>query len=318
MSDDGRVAVVVGAGTIGLGWVVLFLAHGLTVRVVSTRGAAAEGAVRDALELFAPGLPGHPVPPARLARRLEIVPELERALDGADVVQENTPENLELKQGLFARLGAGADPRTLLLSSTSTLVPDELSARMAAPGRVVVGHPFNPPHLVPLVEVVGGTRTDPDAVAGAVRFYESVGKVPVVLRRPIMAFAANRLQSALLREAIHLVREGVVTVGELDEVVTASVGPRWATMGPFRSFHLGGGEGGLRRWLTTLGAGLQKGWQELGEPVLDDDTIELLLAQAEEAFGDIPYRDLAARRDVLLRTVLEALDRVREDDPAPL
>jgi ketoreductase RED1 len=306
-----RVAVVVGAGTIGLGWVVLFLAHGLTVRVVSTRGAAAGPGVRDALELFAPGLPGDPVPPARLAERLEIEPSLERALAGAHVVQENTPENLVLKQELFARLGAAADPGTLLLSSTSTLVPDELSARMAEPGRVVVGHPFNPAHLVPLVEVVGGTRTDPDAVAGAVRFYASVGKVPVVLRRPIMAFAANRLQSALLREAIHLVREGVMTVGELDAVVTGSVGPRWATMGPFESFHLGGGEGGLRRWLTTLGAGLQKGWQELGEPVLDDDTVELVLAQADEAFGDVPYRDLAARRDLLLRTVLAALEEVR-------
>nr|WP_278250940.1 MULTISPECIES: 3-hydroxyacyl-CoA dehydrogenase family protein [unclassified Actinopolyspora] len=126
------------------------------------------------------------------------------------------------------------------------------------------------------------------------------------MRRPIAAFAANRLQSALLRESIHLVAEGVLTVEELDDVVTNSIGLRWSTVGPFQSFHLGGGEGGLRKWLTTLGAGLQRGWEELGQPVLDEDLIERLLAQADEAFGGSTYAELAARRDRLQRAVLEA------------
>jgi ketoreductase RED1 len=140
-----------------------------------------------------------------------------------------------------------------------------------------------------------------------VEFYRALGKVPVVLRKPIAAFAANRLQSALLQESIHLVREGVVTVPELDAIVTNSIGLRWATMGPFQSFHLGGGQGGLRKWLTTLGSGLQRGWQELGKPVLDEATLELLLDQADHAFGAFSYEQLAARRDELQKAVLTAI-----------
>lgn len=311
MSGGPRIVTVIGAGTIGLGWITLMLARGATVRVNSTRPDV-EPAIHEALELFAPGLPGPAREPAELADGLEIHPDLESALRGAHVVQENTPERLELKQELFERLGTLADPDTLLLSSTSTLLPDDLGARMADSSRVVVGHPFNPPHVVPLVEVVGGGRTDPAAVSGAVEFYREMGKVPVVLRRPIAAFAANRLQSALLRECIHLVDQGVVTVEELDDVVTNSIGLRWATVGPFQSFHLGGGEGGLRKWLTTLGAGLQQGWEGLGRPVLDEPTIEKLLAQADAAFGDRSYGELAARRDRLQRSVQEVTSRSSE------
>jgi ketoreductase RED1 len=308
-----QVVTVVGAGTIGVGWITLFLAHGLRVRVHSTRPDVL-GPVQEAVRRAAPGLPGAPADPQGWFDRLEITPDLAAALDGADVVQENTPENLELKQELFERVGKAAAPGTLLLSSTSTLLPDDLGDRMDDPSHVIVGHPFNPPHVVPLVEVVAGSRTDPDALDRTVAFYQSVGKVPVVLRRPIAAFVANRLQSALLQESIHLVKEGVVTVEELDDVVTNSIGLRWATMGPFQSFHLGGGKGGLRKWLTTLGAGLQRGWAGLGRPVLDETTIELLLRQAEDAFGDRAYEDLAARRDRLQKSVLAAIRRA--DSPS--
>ncbi|MFD0206392.1 MULTISPECIES: 3-hydroxyacyl-CoA dehydrogenase NAD-binding domain-containing protein [Saccharothrix] len=304
-----RLITVIGAGTIGLGWITLFLAAGHHVRVNSTRANAAD-VVREGLELFAPGLPGDPVDPAKLAERLSFEPDLERAVSDVYAVQENTPENLTLKQELFERIGIAAKPGTLLLSSTSTLLPDDLGARMADSSRVIVGHPFNPPHVVPLVEVVGGSATDPNAIQEAVAFYRQLGKVPIVLRRPIAAFAANRLQSALLRESIHLVREGVVTVAELDEVVTASIGLRWATMGPFLSFHLGGGQGGLRKWLTTLGSGLERGWEGLGKPSLDETTLERLLAQAEEAYGGHSYEEYAARRDKLQKAVLEAVEGI--------
>lgn len=308
----GRVVVVIGAGTIGLGWITLFLAHGHHVRVNSTRSDVYP-AVRAGVALLAPGLPGPYRDPQELTARLTVEADLDRALDGAEVVQENTPEDLGLKQELFARLGKAAGPRTLLLSSTSTLLPDDLGAKMDDPGRVIVGHPFNPPHVVPLVEVVTGTRTAPDAVDQAVAFYRALGKVPVVLRKPIAAFAANRLQAALLQESIHLVLEGVVTVEELDTIVVSSIGLRWATMGPFRSFHLGGGQGGLRRWLTTLGAGLQRGWEGLGRPVLDDQAIEKILRQADETFGGARYDDLVARRDALQRVVLAALAETDSD-----
>jgi len=193
MSTQARPTVtVVGAGTIGLGWTTLFLARGHRVRVNSRRPDA-ERVVREALALFAPGVPGGGADAEELATRLEFEPDLERAVTGVYAVQENTQENLALKQDLFALMGKAADPGTLLLSSTSTLLPDDLAAAMADPGHVVVGHPFNPPHVVPLVEVLGGSRTEPDAVDRAVAFYRALGKVPVVLRKPIPAFAANRL-----------------------------------------------------------------------------------------------------------------------------
>lgn len=210
-------------------------------------------------------------------------------------------------------MGKAAAPHTLLLSSTSTLSPDAMGARMADSGRLVVGHPFNPPHVVPLVEVVGGERTDPEAVRQAVAFYPFLGKEPVVLRKPILAFAANRLQSALLRESAHLVKEGVVTLEELDRVVSASIGLRWATVGPFEAFHLGGGPGGLRKWLSTLGANLEQGWELLGRPTMDDDTIAMLIEQAEEAFGARSYEELVQARDRKQTAVLRALAEAGKD-----
>ncbi|MET8833217.1 3-hydroxyacyl-CoA dehydrogenase NAD-binding domain-containing protein [Micromonospora sp. NPDC004540] len=301
---------VVGTGTIGLGWIALFAAHGLPVRVNSRRPDA-DRVVWAALEMFAPALPGAPDPVA-LHDSITFEPDLARAVADADVVSENAPDDLELKQELFAAVEESGS-RALLLSSTSKLVPDDLGARMKDPGRLVVAHPFNPPHLVPLVEVVAGVATDAAAVDEAMAFLRSVGRHPVLLRRALPAFAANRLQSALLRECIHLVVEGVVTVPELDEVVTHSIGLRWATMGPFQAFHLGGGEGGLRRWLSHLGSGLEQGWRQLGTPAMTDETRELLVTQTEQAYGDRTYAGLVAERDRLHLTVLDALARARAE-----
>ncbi|WP_030735501.1 3-hydroxyacyl-CoA dehydrogenase NAD-binding domain-containing protein [Streptomyces sp. NRRL S-31] len=310
-----RTVTVIGAGTIGLGWIALFLGHGLRVRVNSRR-ADAPRIVAEALDLFAPFLPEGSADPAGFGVRLEFEPDLERAVADADVVVENAPENLELKQELFERIGKAAPASALLLSSTSTLDPDDMGARMADSSRLVVGHPFNPPHVVPLVEVVAGERTAPDAVREAVEFLESVGRVPVVLRRPVLAFAANRLQSALLREAVHLVREGVVTVEELDRVVVHSIGLRWATVGPFLAFHLGGGQGGLRKWLGTLGSGLERGWQALGRPPMDAETVRTLVEQAEAAYGGRTYEEWVRERDTRQTAILRTLAEVERPDGA--
>ncbi|MFC8075107.1 3-hydroxyacyl-CoA dehydrogenase NAD-binding domain-containing protein [Streptomyces sp. NPDC057307] len=305
-------AAVIGTGTIALGWIALFAARGLRVRVSSTRPDAAEY-VTEALPGYAATLPDGALDPATLLDRISFVADLRDAVADADLVQENAPEDLALKQKLFARVADAAPPGALLLSSTSTLLPDQLGAELAEPGRVVVGHPFNPPHIVPLVEVVGARGADPALVARAVDFYRGLGKHPVVLRRALPGFVANRLQTALLREAIHLVREGVVTVGELDTVVTSSIGQRWAVVGPFEAFHLGGGPGGLRHWFAHLGAGLERGWESLGRPPADEETVETILAQADLSFARRPYPELAARRDRRQNAVIAAL---RTEDPA--
>lgn len=308
-----RTIAVIGAGTIGLAWTTLFLAHGLRVRVHSRR-AGADRIVAEALEVLAPGLPGGGRDPRELARRLEVEPVLERAVRDVDVVQENLPDDLELKQDLFRRVGAAAPPTALLLSSTSRLLPDAMGATMADPGRLLVGHPLNPPHLIPLVEVVGGSRTDPAAVEACVAFYRSVGRVPVVLRKPVRRFVANRLQAAILREGVHLVQEGVVTMAELDTVVTQGLGVRWAAVGLFQAFHLGGGEGGLRRWLAAAGPGMDDAWRDLGRPRMTAETIDRLADLAEETYGRDGYARRVADRDARQNAVLEALARVGAPD----
>ena len=160
---------------------------------------------------------------------------------------------------------------------------------MTSPGRLLVGHPFNPPHVLPLVEVVPGERTEQWAVDAAVAFYRGLGKTPVVLHREMPGFVANRLQSAVFKESVHLVLEGVVSQEELDLIVQESIGTRWATAGPFQSMHLGGGPGGLRHLLEHLGPGMQRRWKSLGQPELTPETVEFLSSETEKRFAGHSY-----------------------------
>src|SRR5215207_206869 len=276
MTEAGyRSAAIVGAGTIGLSWATLFAAKGLAVRVTDPREDLEE-AVSQAVRQFSGTLPGGPREASELLGRLVFESDLERAVEGVDVVQENGPENIEFKREVFARIERAAPPAALILSSTSGFMPRGMSRTMVDPGRLVVGHPFNPPHVLPLVEVVGSEWTAPSVIDAAVDFYRWLGKEPVVLRKEIGGFVANRLQTALFRESVHLVLEGVVTPDELDKVVTESIGVRWATAGPFASYHLGGGPGGLPHFLQHLGPSIVRGWENLGQPELTPETVERL------------------------------------------
>jgi ketoreductase RED1 len=299
-----RTAAVLGAGTIGLSWAALFAARDLDVRVQDPRPDLQEQLDATVSQLA-------PVLGDGLGERITVVPDLEAAVDGVDVVQENGPERLELKQELWARVEAAAPAFALLLSSTSGLMPSDMAARMRDPGRLLVGHPFNPPHVVPLVEVVPGAQTPPDAVRAAADFYRSLGKVPVVLRKEVGGFVANRLQSALFRESVHLVLEGVVTPEELDRVVTESVGVRWATAGPFESYHLGGGPGGIRHLLEHLGPGMARRWKDLGQPELTDEVVDRIAADTEARFAGRDYDARTVDRDRVQLAVLEAREQAR-------
>jgi ketoreductase RED1 len=207
MTQDFRTAAVIGAGTIGLSWTALFAGHGLTVRVSDPRPDLAE-AVAAALEEFAPHLG---VPAADLAARVHIAGDVAEAVRDADVVQENGPENVEFKKDLFATLVREAPKHALLLSSSSAIPSTAFTGDLDDASRVLIGHPFNPPHLIPLVEVVPGEHTTEESVRAAVDFYSFVGRTPVVERKEIPGFVGNRLQNALSREAIYLVEQGVVT-----------------------------------------------------------------------------------------------------------
>lgn len=272
---------VVGAGTIGLSWTTLMLAKGHTVRVTDPRPDL-ESAVRDAVREFAPTVPGFTGDAEELLSRLEIVGSVEDAVDGVQAVQENGPERLEFKQDLFATIEKAVPADALILSSTSGLTPSSMSSKMASPGRLVVGHPFNPPHLLPLVELVGADEAE---VARAKEFYLSLGKVPVVVHQEVRGHVANRLQRVLFEECVSLVEQGVVSMTELDDIVTNSVGVRWATVGPFLAFHLGGGPGGLRHMMAHL------------MPYIPADVQARLADQAEAVYPLADNERRAAERD---------------------
>ncbi|MFC5724235.1 3-hydroxyacyl-CoA dehydrogenase family protein [Streptomyces gamaensis] len=301
-----RRAAVIGGGVIGISWTGLFLAHGLDV-VVSDPRPDAEEQVRAGLEEITPALAELGLPTADLTARLRFEPDLAEAVADADVVQENGPERLEAKREIWRTVEQAAPDHALLATSTSGIPATAIAEALRAPERLVVGHPFNPPHLVPLVEIVPGEKTSARTLAQAGDFYTALGKKPQILRKEVPGFVANRLQSALFRECVHLVAEGVVTEAELDAIVTDSIGLRWAVAGPFRTFHLGGGPGGLPHFLRHLGPAMEASWTGLGTPSLDEATVALLTAQAREAFAEEPVPELAARRDRAQIALMRAL-----------
>ena len=304
---------VIGAGVIGASWTALFLAHGLNV-VVNDPQPNIETTLKGALLKIAPTLRELGLPHESLDRSLRFEPDLERAVAGADLVQENGPERPEWKQQLWARIENAVPKHALLLSSSSARPATEQGREMKDASRLLVGHPFNPPHLIPLVEIVPGERTGPDAIADAVAFYEALGKVPRVLKKEIQGFVANRLQRAIMREACYLVQEGVVTIDELDDIVTSSIGLRWAVYGPFSSFHMGGGPKGLESFFQHLGKNMAASFNVIPPVELDEKLQHRIIDQAAASFGKIPIPQMERQRDNAQVALLRALASQSEKD----
>ena len=304
----GKTAII-GAGVIGASWTALFLAHGLEV-VVNDPRPDVEALVRDYIKNNLSTLEALGLPTANLEAKLRFETDLERAVAGADLVQENGPERIEFKQDLWARISKVVGDKALLLSSSSARTATEQALKCSRPERLLVGHPFNPPHLIPLVEVVPGEKTGEDAVADAVAFYSALGKVPRVVRKEMPGFVANRLQRAIFRECCYLVIQGVVKVDELDDIVTSSIGLRWAADGPFRSFHLGGGAGGFRAFFKQFGPGLNEAWKNLAPVDLNEAAQDKIIAQAEASFAARPSEQLESERDAKQLAIIRALKSV--------
>jgi carnitine 3-dehydrogenase len=299
-----RVAVI-GTGTIGASWAALFLARGLDV-VASDPAPDAETLLRQRIADAWPVLErlGPVVPKA--VDRLTFVANPAEAVRRAEFIQENGPEREDLKRALFNTLDQAAPPDAIIASSSSGLLMSRLQEACAHPERCVIGHPFNPPHLIPLVEVVGGTRTAQAAIDRAMAFYAAVGKRPIHIRKEVKGHVANRLQAALWREAVHLVAEGVASVADVDEAIASGPGLRWAQMGPHLTFHLAGGRGGIEHFLSQFAGPIQGWWQDLGAPTLSPDVQRKLIAGiAEEAAGR-SIAELEARRDEHLISLLSS------------
>jgi 3-hydroxyacyl-CoA dehydrogenase len=305
MRTEIRQVAVIGAGTIGASWAAYFLSRGLAVRAWDPSPGAPD-LMRRMIEGAWPVL-------MRLGGKADADPNAwsfeadpVAAVSGADFVQESAPERLEIKQGLLARLDAALPPDVVIASSTSGLLASRLSEGCAHPGRVVIGHPFNPPHLIPLVEVVGGAKGSPEAVAAAMAFYRAIGKHPIEIRKEVPGHLANRLQAALWREAVHLVAEGVATVGDVDAAISEGPGLRWALMGPHTTFHLAGGEGGIEHFLHHLLPALESWWMDLGDPKVNAAVQQMLVEGVTEGTGGASTTELARRRDAALVRLLEA------------
>ncbi|SCK06589.1 3-hydroxyacyl-CoA dehydrogenase [Variovorax sp. HW608] len=303
-NDVKRVAVVA-TGVIGASWAAYFLARGLDVDATDP-SPGAEERLRGAVAQHWPTLARFGLAEGASVDRLRFHARLEDAVAEADFVQENGPERLDVKAELFRRMDAAARPHVILASSSSGLAISGVQAQCAHPERVVLGHPFNPPHLIPLVEVVGGERTSADAIARTMAFYAAIGKRPIHVRREVKGHIANRLQAALWREAFHLVDQGVASVADIDTAIAHGPGLRWAVMGPFMNLHLSGGAGGIAHVLDHLGGPIEEWWHDLGAPSMTTELKKRVAAGVADELGERRTADLEAARDILLMNLIQA------------
>ena len=301
-ADQIRNVAVIGLGTIGMRWAAVFSHAGFNVVAQDpdpaawTRWRDSQAALLSELQRLRP----REGPPGEVSFTVDIA----AAASGADFIQENAPERLELKQALIGELDAAAPAHAIIASSSSALHVSDFQNHCATPGRVVLGHPFNPAHLMPLVEVVGGRQSSPDSVAKAAAFYESIGKKPVVLRKEMTGHLALRLMGAMWREAIALVLEGSVSVQDVDRAFRYGPGPKWTLQGSFISNHLGAD--GMADFLEKYGGTYEDIWKDLrSTPVLNDEARERITAETRAAIGPRSDDRLMAERDAGLMRILE-------------
>lgn len=299
-----KTVAVIGAGTIGASWAAIFLAQGCDVRAAdpSPQGEAfARRFVANAwptLETL-----GWVVAGAR-QDRLTFHASPTEACKGADFVQESGPEREDIKIETFKEIDAATAPDVIIASSSSGLLISRVTVKCAHPERCVIGHPFNPPHLIPLVEVVAGEKTSQASVDKAMAFYRTIGKHPIHIKKEVKGHVANRLQAALWREAVSLVADGVCSVADCDAAIAYGPGLRWALMGPHLTFHLAGGEGGMTHFMSHLTPALQTWMDDMRNPRVLDYKQIIIDGVAEEA-GSRSIADLQTWRDRKLIDILK-------------
>lgn len=295
---------LVGAGVIGAGWAGRFLAAGCEVTVTDPSKAAYESLVRTVHQAW-PYLERRGVAAGASVERLHYEPDLASAVGHADFIQESAPEREDLKVALLTKVDAAAPATSVIASSSSGLLPTRLQARCAHPERVLVAHPFNPVYLLPPVELVAGKQTAPETVVRAQAIYRAAGMRPLVVRHEIEGYLADRLMEALWREALHLVNDGVATTEEVDAAVIYGAGLRWALMGTFLTFHLAGGDAGMRHMLEQFGPALKLPWTKLQAPELTPELIERVVSGCEEQAAGRSVAQLTRRRDEFLTRLLD-------------
>jgi carnitine 3-dehydrogenase len=307
MSDKERIrrVAIIGTGVIGASWTALFLAKGLQV-VATDIAPNAEAALRRFVEAAWPALKRLGLAPDASQSNLKFTPALAEAVASADLVQENGPERIDFKKKLYGQLDDLLPPEIIIASSSSGLTMSEIqSGAPSHPERCVIAHPFNPPHLVPLVEIVGGAKTSEATIQRAVEFYTGLGKQTVRLRKEVPGHVANRLQAALAREVYYLVAEGVVSAADVDTALCWGPGLRWGIMGQVLLNHLGGGQGGIEHFFEQFTGPMTAWWKVLGSPELTPEVRRKLIDGLHAEVGSRTIADLEAQRDEILLGLLE-------------
>jgi 3-hydroxyacyl-CoA dehydrogenase len=304
-----RRVTIIGTGVIGASWAALFLAKGQEV-VATDVAPNAEAALKHFVEAAWPALQRLGLAPGASQSKLTFTPDLPTAVKGADLVQENGPERIDFKKKLYGQLDELLPPDVIIASSSSGLTMSEIQSGCAShPERCVIGHPFNPPHLIPLVEIVGGAKTSEDTIERVSEFYTVMGKRTVRLHKEVPGHVANRLQAALSREVYHLVAEGVVSVADVDTAVCWGPGLRWGIMGQVLLNHLGGGQGGIEHFFQQFTVPLTAWWKVLGSPELTPELQKKLIDGVHAEVGSRSVDELAAERDEVLLGLLELRTR---------
>jgi 3-hydroxyacyl-CoA dehydrogenase len=304
-----RVAII-GTGVIGASWTSLFLARGLEV-VATDVAPNAEVALKQFVETAWPALTRLGLSPGASQSKLRFSADLASAVKGADLVQENGPERIDFKKKLYGQLDELLPPDAIIASSSSGLTMSEIQSGCPAhPERCVIGHPFNPPHLVPLVEIVGGAKTSEETIQRVAEFYTAMGKRTIRLRKEVPGHVANRLQAALSREVYHLVADGVVSAADADTALCWGPGLRWGIMGSLLLNHLGGGQGGIEHFFAQFTGPMTAWWKTLGQPVLTPEVQQTLIASVRAEVGSRSIDELAAQRDELLLGLIELRTKV--------
>jgi 3-hydroxyacyl-CoA dehydrogenase len=296
---------VVGTGLIGASWAVCFLAGGYAV-VATDPGDGAEERLWQWVNAYWPTLEQIGLADGATRDNLSFTRDIADAVQGAIFIQESGPERLDIKRSILAEIEAAAPTDSIIASSTSGLLISEIQAEAKHPERILLGHPFNPPHLIPLVEVLGGTQTSAENVSKAMAFYTALGKTPIRINREIKGHVANRLQVALWREAFSLVQQGVVSVEDIDAAIANGPGLRWALLGPFLNLHASGGPGGISHMLRHLGPAMRDWANDLGDYPATDDFFAPVEKGVAAALEGCDFTETLRERDALLLKLIAA------------
>ena len=299
-----RNVAIVGTGVIGASWAALYLARGLNVTATDP-APNAEANLRRYIDAAWKDLSVIGLSPNASLNHLRFTTDLNHALADADLVQENGPERKDFKIKLFADMDAATPPDSIIASSSSGLTMSTMQSACKHPERCVIGHPFNPPHVVPLVEVVAGEKTSSETVERAIWFYKSIGKKPIHVRKEVVGHVANRLQAALYREIVYLIEQGVLDVTDSDAAVCWGPGLRWGVMGPNLLFHLGGGQGGIKHFMEHFTGPLSIWWKDLGTITdFSPQVTKTIIDGVQQEAGSRSVEELEHERDVMLLELL--------------